>query len=154
MVMIMIFGIFGDVVQDVTDFAQEVVPITEEFVNQTVRVLRGQNISGSIYITLSRLDKRRPGTIQTATKVLERTSKVLNSVLKTTPEGTPLRKQTIKTLNAFANLNKEYRQYLNNKGLFRFIDGLQARSALKKFNKEFDILLKEAGLPVPLIPGS
>lgn len=150
----MLFGIFGDVVQDVNGVVKEVVPIAEEVLTQTVRVLRGQNISESIYITLSKLDKRSPGTIQTATKVLENTSRVLNSVLKTTPEGTPLRKQTIKTLNAFENLNREYRQFLNNKGLFRFIDGMQARSALKKFNKEFGILLKEAGLPVPLIPGN
>ena len=150
----MLFEIFGSVVQDVTGVAREVVPITEEVVNQTVRILRGQNISENIYITLSRLDKRSPGTIQKATKVFEKTSRVLNSVLKTTPKGTPLRKQTIRTLNAFENLNREYRQYLNNKGLFRFIDGMQARSALKKFNKEFGILLKEVGLPVPLIPGN
>ena len=150
----MLFGIFGDVVRDVTAPVRELVPITEEVLTQTARVLRGQNISESIYITLSRLDKRNPGTVTKATEVLETTSKVLNSVLKTTPKGTPLRKQTIRTLNAFENLNRQYRQFLNNKGLFRFIDGIQARNALRKFNKEFNILLKQVGLPVPLIPGN
>ena len=149
-----LFGIFGDVVRDVTAPVREVVPITEEVLTQTVRVLRGQNISENIYIGLSRLDKRSPGTVKKATIVLEKTSKVLSSVLKTTPEGTPLREQTMITLNAFENLNREYRQFLNNKGLFRFIDGIQARNALKKFNKEFSILLKQVGLPIPLIPGN
>ena len=150
----MLFGIFGDIVPDLTRPVREVVPITEEVLTQTVRILRGQNIRENIYIAFSRLDKRNPETVKKATVVLETTSRVLHSVLKITPEGTPLREQTMKTLKAFEKLNREYRQYLNNKGLFRFIDGLQARSALKKFNKEFSILLKQVGLPIRLIPGN
>ncbi|CDN16868.1 hypothetical protein RintRC_1835 [Richelia intracellularis] len=37
--------------------------------------------------------------------------------------------------------------------LFRFIEAIQPRNALKKFNREFNTLLTQAGLPVTMIPG-
>ncbi|MDJ0616819.1 MAG: hypothetical protein QNJ63_08745 [Calothrix sp. MO_192.B10] len=147
------FGFFGDMVHSAVVTSQEVVPIAEVVLNQTARVLRGKSVAESIYITLSAVDKRNPGSVAKATEIMEGSSKILNSLIKTTPEATPLRTQTIKTLDAFEKLNREYRQFLNNKGLFRFIDGMQARSALKKFNREFNTLLTQAGLPVTMIPG-
>ncbi len=147
------FGLFGDMVHHAVVTSQELVPIAEVVLNQTARVLRGKNISESIYTTLATVDKRKPGTVAKATEVMESSSQILSSLVKKTPETTPLKTQTIKTLDAFEKLNREYRQFLNNKSLFRFIDGIQAKNALKKFNREFSTLLTQAGLPVTIIPG-
>ncbi|CDN16869.1 hypothetical protein RintRC_1836 [Richelia intracellularis] len=38
---------------------------------------------------------------------MEGSSKIINSLVKTTPKAIPLRMQTIKTLDAFENLNQE-----------------------------------------------
>ena len=132
---------------------KQVIPITEVALTQTAKVLRGKRITEGIYVTLTAVDKRNPGCIAKATEIMEGSSKIINSVVKTTPKATPLRMQTIKTLDAFENLNQEYRDFLENKSLFRFIDGIQARNALKKLNREFNTLLTQVGLPVTMIPG-
>ncbi|MDJ0676738.1 MAG: hypothetical protein QNJ36_15395 [Calothrix sp. MO_167.B42] len=146
------FGFLGDIVHNTVVTSQEIIPIVQVVLNQTTEVLKGKNISESIYTTLATVDKRKPGTVAKATEVMETSSQILHSLVKKTPEATPLKTQTIKTLEAFEKLNREYRQFLNNKSLFRFIDGIQAKNALKKFNREFSTLMIQAGLPVTIIP--
>lgn len=147
------FGFFGDMVHNTVVTSQDVIPIVEVVLNQTAKVLRGKNITDGIYTTLVTVDKRKPGSVARATEVMETSSQILSSLVKKTPEATPLKTQTVKTLDAFEKLNREYRQFLNNKSVFRFIDGIQAKNALNKFNREFSTLLTQAGLPVTIIPG-
>jgi hypothetical protein len=147
------FVFFGDMIHNAVVTSQEVIPIAEVALTQTAKVLRGKSIAEGIYTTLVTVDKRNPGSVAKATEMMESSSNILSSLVKITPEAIPLRKQTIKTLNAFEKLNREYREFLENKSVFRFIDGIQARSALKRFNREFNSLLTQAGLPVTMIPG-
>ena len=146
------FGFLGDIVNNTVVTSQEIIPIVQVVINQTTEVLKGKNIYHSINTTLATVDKRKPGSVAKGTEIMETSSQILNSIVKKTPENTPLKTQTIKTLEAFEKLNLEYRQFLNNKSLFRFIDGIQARNALRKFNREFSTLLTQAGLPVTIIP--
>ena len=146
------FGFFGDMIHHTVVTSQEVIPIVQVVINQTTEVLKGEKISQSIYTTLATVDKRKPGSVAKATEIMETSSQILHSLVKKTPEATPLKTQTIKTLEAFEKLNREYRQFLNNKSVFRFIDGIQAKNALRKFNGEFSTLLTQAGLPVTIIP--
>jgi len=146
------FGFLGDIVNNTVVTSQEIIPIVQVVINQTTEVLKGKNISQSIYTTLATVDKRKPGSVAKATEIMETSSQILNSIVKKTPKNTPLKTQTIRTLEAFEKLNLEYRQFLNNKSLFRFIDGIQAKNALRKFNREFSTLLTQAGLPATIIP--